>query len=50
MPLFSSKNTFLGLTSGIIVDMMTPEAVMNAVIYGVDFGTEEIRERSELPS
>ena len=48
MPLFSSKNTSLNLTRGIIVDIMTPEAVMNAVICGVSFGTEEVRERSEL--
>ena len=26
-----------------------PEAIMIAVIRGVDFGTEEIRERSDLP-
>ena len=48
VPLFFSKNTSLNLTRGIIVDMMTPEAVMNAVICGVAFGTEEIRECSEL--
>ena len=41
----SCKNTSLNLTRGIIVDMMTPEAMMNAAICGVAFGTEEIRER-----
>jgi hypothetical protein len=34
---------------GFIVDLLTPEAAMNVITRGLDHGTEEIKERSDLP-
>ena len=34
---------------GFIVDLLTPEAAMNVITRGLDRGTEEIKERSDLP-
>jgi hypothetical protein len=34
---------------GFIVDPFTPEAAMNVITRGLDRGTEEIKERSDLP-
>jgi len=35
--------------AGFIVDLLTPEAVTNVITRGLDRGTGEIKERSDLP-